>query len=132
MVRERAESHDTHTILGKESKFSGKLTFEGAVRIDGMFEGEIVTDDLLLVGPTAQVRAQLRVGTVIIHGSVAGDVIAKGSVEIKSPGRLKGNVVTPSLVIEKGVVFDGSCKMSQDEQKPPKPPPPKPAPPAQQ
>ena len=104
---------DAHTILGREAKFSGKLTFEGAVRIDGRFEGEIETDDLLLVGPGAEVKATLNVGSVVINGTVEGDVYAKASVEIKAPGKLRGNITTPTLVIEKGVTFDGSCHMSQ-------------------
>jgi cytoskeletal protein CcmA (bactofilin family) len=118
----RINPADAHTILGREAKFSGKLTFEGAVRIDGKFEGEIFTEDLLLIGPGADVRAKLNVGSVVINGSVEGDVIAKASVEIKAPGRLKGNVMTPTLVIEKGVLFDGSCRMSPEDKKAPPPP----------
>lgn len=122
----RINPADAHTILGREAKFSGKLTFEGAVRIDGHFEGEIFTDDLLLVGPGAEVRAQINVGSIVINGSVEGDILAKSSVEIKAPGRLKGNVTTPTLVIEKGVVFDGSCRMSEESVRvrvqPPAPP----------
>ena len=110
----RINPADAHTILGKEARFSGTLAFEGAVRIDGRFEGEVITDDLLLVGPSAEVRATLRVGTVVINGSVEGDIQASSSVEVKAPGRLKGNIVTPTLIIEKGVTFDGSCRMSQD------------------
>lgn len=125
----RINPADAHTILGREASFSGKLTFEGAVRIDGKFEGEIFTDDLLLIGPGAEVRAKLNVGSVVINGSVEGDIHAKASVEIKAPGKLRGNIVTPTLVIEKGVVFDGSCKMSRDsgsnKASTPPPPPPK-------
>ncbi len=110
----RINPADAHTILGREARFSGKLTFEGAVRIDGNFEGEIFTDDLLLVGPGAEVHAQINVGSIIINGSVEGDVNAKASVEIKAPGRLRGNVTTPTLIIEKGVVFDGTCRMSEE------------------
>ncbi|MEM7678641.1 MAG: polymer-forming cytoskeletal protein [Myxococcota bacterium] len=107
---------DAHTILGRESRFSGKLTFDGAVRIDGHFEGEISTNELLLVGPGAEVKAKLNVGSVVISGSVEGDIEAKSSVEIKAPGRLKGNVTAPTLVIEKGVVFEGSCQMGNETQ----------------
>ena len=124
----RVNPADAHTILGKEARFHGKLSFEGAVRIDGRFEGEILTEDLLLVGPGAEVKATLTVGSVVIHGTVEGDVFAKTSVEIKAPGRLRGNVTTPSLVIEKGVVFDGTCTMSSAKgprELPPPPPPPK-------
>lgn len=116
----RINPADAHTILGRESHFNGKLTFDGAVRIDGKFEGEIFTDDLLLIGPGAEVKAKLEVGSVVINGSVEGDVTAKSSVEIKAPGRLSGNVVTPSLIIEKGVVFDGTCTMSKLPPKPAK------------
>lgn len=127
-VAARINPADAHTILGREAKFSGKLTFEGAVRIDGRFEGEIHTDDLLLIGPGAEVKAQLNVGSVVINGLVEGDIVAKSSVEIKAPGKLKGNITTPTLVIEKGVVFDGSCKMSGNagggKKAPPPPPPP--------
>lgn len=111
----RINPADAHTILGKESRFSGTLAFEGAVRIDGRFEGEVITDDLLLVGPGAEVRATLRVGTVVINGSVEGDIHASCSVVVKAPARLKGNVITPTLVLEEGVTFDGSCQMSQDK-----------------
>lgn len=112
--QQRINPADAHTILGKESRFSGKLNFEGAVRIDGHFEGEIQTNDLLLIGPSAEVRATLRVGSVVVNGFVEGDVLATTLVEIKSPGRLRGNIVTPALIIEKGVVFDGTCRMSKD------------------
>ncbi|MBK6687022.1 MAG: polymer-forming cytoskeletal protein [Deltaproteobacteria bacterium] len=110
----RINPADAHTILGKDARFSGKMSFEGAVRIDGKFEGEIYTEDLLLIGPQAEVRATLNVGTVVINGLVEGDVIAKGSVELKAPGKLRGNVVTPNLIIEKGVTFDGTCRMSEE------------------
>ncbi len=119
----RINPADAHTILGREARFSGKLVFEGAVRIDGKFEGEIITDDLLLVGPGAEVRATLRVGTIVINGYVEGDVIAKDAVEIRAPGRLRGNIVTPNLIIEKGVTFDGTCRMTEDKKGPPPPPP---------
>ncbi|MEL6188107.1 MAG: polymer-forming cytoskeletal protein, partial [Myxococcota bacterium] len=57
--------------------------------------------------------ARLEVGSVVINGIVEGDVVAKSSVEIKAPGKLKGNVTTPSLSVEKGVIFDGTCTMSK-------------------
>lgn len=110
--RDVPNAADAHTILGREAKFNGKLIFEGAVRIDGKFEGEIVTEDLLLIGPNAEVRAQLHVGSVVINGQVEGDIFAKSQVEIKAPGRLRGNVTTPTLIIERGVLFDGTCKMA--------------------
>ena len=99
------------TLRGRGSEFEGKLAFEGTVRVDGKLSGEIFTEDTLIVGEGAEVRAEINVGAVIIEGSVQGNIHAKRSVEIHTPGRVRGNIITPSLFIEKGVMFDGSCQM---------------------
>lgn len=101
----------THTILGPESSFDGKLTFQGAVRIDGRFSGEIVTEDVLVVGEGAEVKAALDVGSLILNGTVRGNVRAKKAVELHAPARLYGDIETPSLVINTGVIFEGACRM---------------------
>lgn len=100
------------TILGKGSEFEGKLQFEGTLRIEGVYSGEIISDSVLVVGEGARVNAEIDIGTIIINGQVEGNVRAKQGVEIRGAGRLVGNVETPSLYIEKGVSFDGSCKMA--------------------
>ncbi len=100
-----------HTIIGPESSFEGKLAFQGTVRIDGRFSGEVKTSDVLVVGESAVVKAELDVGTIIINGEVNGNIRARNSVEIHAPGRLRGNVETPRLVIDAGVIFEGTCKM---------------------
>jgi cytoskeletal protein CcmA (bactofilin family) len=99
------------TLLGKGSEFEGKLSFEGTVRVDGKLTGEIFTDDVLIVGEGAEVNAEVTVGAIVIQGTVRGNITAKRSVEIHSPGRVKGNINTPSLFIERGVMFDGHCQM---------------------
>jgi cytoskeletal protein CcmA (bactofilin family) len=99
------------TLLGRGSEFEGKLSFEGTVRIDGKLSGEIFTDDVLIIGEGAEVNAEINVGAIIIEGTVHGNIHAKRSVEIHTPGRVRGNIATPSLYVEKGVVFDGQCQM---------------------
>jgi cytoskeletal protein CcmA (bactofilin family) len=99
------------TLLGRGSEFEGKLSFEGTVRVDGKLSGEIFTDDILIIGEGAEVRAEINVGAIVIEGTVQGNINAKRSVEIHTPGRVRGNIVTPSLYIEKGVMFDGNCQM---------------------
>ncbi|MEL6195765.1 MAG: polymer-forming cytoskeletal protein [Myxococcota bacterium] len=108
--------NDVHTVLGPESTFEGKLAFDGTVRIDGKFKGEVQTDNILVVGQGAKVDATITVGSIIVNGEVNGDINAKQSVEIHAPGKVRGNIATPQLVIAKGVVFEGSCKM-EDLQK---------------
>ena len=102
------------TLLGRGSEFEGKLSFEGTVRIDGKLSGEIFTDDTLIIGEGAEVNAEINVGSIIIEGTIHGNIHAKRSVEIRTPGRVRGNISTPSLFIEKGVVFDGQCQMEQN------------------
>jgi cytoskeletal protein CcmA (bactofilin family) len=99
------------TLLGRGSEFEGKLSFEGTVRVDGKLAGEIFTDDVLIIGEGAEVNAEINVGAIVIEGTVTGNIHAKRSVEIRTPGRVRGNISTPSLFIEKGVVFDGNCQM---------------------
>lgn len=101
----------THTILGPESSFDGKLTFQGAVRIDGKFSGEVVTDDVLVVGEGALVTAKVEVGSLILNGELRGNVIAKKAIELHAPARLFGDIETPALVINHGVIFEGNCRM---------------------
>jgi cytoskeletal protein CcmA (bactofilin family) len=101
------------TLLGRGATFEGKLTFEGTVRIDGRFKGEVFSDDVLVIGEGAQVEATIDVGEVIIQGLVVGNITAKRSIEIHAPGRVKGDLHTPSLQIDKGVIFEGRSFMEQ-------------------
>ena len=117
------------TLLGRGATFEGKLTFEGTVRIDGRFRGEVFTDDVLVIGEGAIVEAEVDVGEVIIQGTVIGNIKAKRSIEIHAPGRVKGDVHTPSLQIDKGVVFEGRSFMEGATKPAVQPAQPKPAPP---
>lgn len=106
-----AAAGEITTLLGRGATFEGKLTFEGTVRIDGKFKGEVFTDDVLVIGEGAVVEATLDVGDVIIQGAVIGNITAKRSIEIHAPGRVKGDIHTPQLQIDKGVVFEGRSFM---------------------
>ena len=102
-----------NAFLGEGTSFKGTLTFEGTVRIDGRLEGEVFTKDTLVIGEGAQVNAAIHAGVVEIGGTVHGNIAAERKVEIRASGRLYGNISTPSLVIEEGVVFEGSCTMGR-------------------
>jgi cytoskeletal protein CcmA (bactofilin family) len=102
---------ELNALLGRGSEFEGKLTFEGTVRIDGKFTGTIITNDVLVVGEGAKISAEITCGSIIVHGEITGNVRAKNSIELHHPARVKGNIEAPSLMIEKGVMFEGQCKM---------------------
>lgn len=108
-----ASGGNLNAFLGEGTSFKGILTFEGTVRIDGRLEGEIFTKDTLVIGEGAQVTAAIHAGVVVIGGTVRGDITAERKIEIHPTGRLYGNICTPSLVIEEGVIFEGSCTMGR-------------------
>jgi len=108
-------SSDLNASLGKGSEFEGKLAFEGKVRIDGTFTGEISTNDTLHIGEGAKVSAEISCGTVIVEGDVTGNIKATGAVELHRPAKVRGDITSPSLSIEKGVIFEGRSKMESVE-----------------
>lgn len=103
-----------HALLGAGTRYEGKLFFEGRVRIDGDFEGEVHSDGLLVVGDQATIRGIVRVGTLIVQGgTVEADIHAVELVELHAPARIRGDIRAQVLYVDKGVVFDGSCVMGQ-------------------
>ena len=108
---------DINAFLGKDTEFDGKFSFTGAARIDGKFFSEIYSSGTLIVGESALIRSQIHVGDAIINGEVHGEVSAEHRIEIKSGGKLFGNVQTPELVIEKEAIFKGDSKMRGLEEK---------------
>ena len=107
----RAGVGELNALLGKGSSFEGKLLFEGTVRIDGKFTGEIMSTDTLIIGEGADVKGEVQVGSLVIVGDYNGNAKAIKAVELKAPAKVRGTITTASIVIERGVFFDGSCKM---------------------
>ena len=99
-------------VIDQGCEFEGKLCFQGTVRIAGTFRGEIFTPDTLIVGEGARVHGEIEAGTVIISGEVNGTIKAKHRVEIHQPAIFRGDIYTPSLSVDEGVIFEGSSKMA--------------------
>ena len=114
-----ADEHSLNAFLGKGSTFEGKLTFEGKVQIDGNFVGEIFSTDTLVIGEGADVRAEIDVGTAIVHGKMNGNIRATDCIELRAPGEMHGNIEAPQLEVERGVLFQGNCKMTDAPSKRP-------------
>ena len=110
-VPKAAEASTASAFLGKGSRVTGKLVFEGTVRLEGHVEGEITAQDTLVVGETAVINAQINGTSIVVHGTIKGDVTARKRLEIHAPGKVYGNISVPSLVIHEGVVFEGQCTM---------------------
>ena len=100
-------------LLEKGCSFEGKLNFEGTVRINGEFSGEIFSEGTLIIGEGAKVDAKVEVGAVVIHGEVTGSITAKDRIEMHAPAVIQGDISAQTLVVDEGVVFEGSCKMGR-------------------
>ncbi len=101
-------------FIDQGSEFSGKLSFRDTVRIDGRFEGEISSENTLIVGESGSVHAKVSSGVVLISGEVEGDVVAREQVVLHKTARVAGTLETPRLVIEDGARFDGQVRMGGD------------------
>lgn len=98
-------------FLGKGTRITGTLVFEGPSRIEGHVEGEVSAQDTLTVGESAVVNARIKGSMIVIHGTVTGDVVAQTRLEIRAPGKVIGDVTTPCLVINEGAILEGRCSM---------------------
>ncbi len=98
-------------FLGENTSFEGKLSFHGTVRIDGHFKGEIYSDGTLIVGEKGIVEADINTNCVVISGEVRGNINTALSTEIHPKGKVYGSIITSSLVIHEGVIFEGNCRM---------------------
>lgn len=109
-----ADQGHIRAFLGEGTEFEGLLSFDGTVRIDGKFKGEIQTADTLIIGETGQIEAEIKAGQVIIMGALNGNVRAVSKVEITSTGRVSGDMLTPTLVVNEGGVIDGNIRMKKE------------------
>jgi cytoskeletal protein CcmA (bactofilin family) len=101
-------------FLGKDTEYDGKLTFNGTVRIDGYFKGEILAAGTLIVGEGARVEADIHISHIVISGEIHGNIIADHKIEIHPPGKAFGDIQAPTVVIDEGGIFEGNCRMYRE------------------
>jgi cytoskeletal protein CcmA (bactofilin family) len=100
--------------VGGGTDVTGEANFKAMMRVDGHFSGRISSSSgTLIVGANGKVDANIEVAVAVIHGTINGDIIATQRLELGRAAKVNGNIQTPSLVIEQGAVFEGSCKMLQ-------------------
>ena len=100
-------------LLGRGTKFRGKLVFEGRVRVDGAFDGEVHTEGVLVVGEEAVLDGTFDVGSLLVlGGTVRGKVRAREVIELHADSHVLAELETPRLFVDKGARFDGSCRMT--------------------
>src|SRR5262245_57506699 len=104
---------EINALLGRGTHFEGKLFFDGRVRIDGSFSGQIRGEDVLVIGEGAKVVGEVHVATCIVTGGeVEANIRARDAIELYAPSKVTGALHAPAIFIDRGVQFDGSCKMA--------------------
>lgn len=112
-IKQPAPADRVTSVLASGIVWKGQLSGAGGVRIEGAFEGDIALRGLLVVGETGRVTCQqLRARLVIVAGAVRGDITAE-KVEIRSTGRVWGNVVTAAFATEEGAFLRGQIRMEE-------------------
>jgi cytoskeletal protein CcmA (bactofilin family) len=100
-----------NSIIGEGTRFKGEFDLDGLLRIDGDFSGIIRTKGKVLIGSNGRVECTMYAGTVVIGGILRGDIFSTEKVTILSTGMVVGNIQSPRLVIEEGVILNGNCKI---------------------
>jgi len=101
-------------FVGGGTVVTGEANFKAMMRVDGLLSGRVSSSSgTLIVGANGKVDANIEVAVAVIHGTINGDIIATQRLELGRAAKVNGNIQTPSLIIEQGAVFEGSCKMLQ-------------------
>lgn len=101
------------SVLGSGINWHGTLRGSGGVRIEGTFEGEITLRGLVVIGETGRLTCEnLRASTVVVAGAVRGNITAE-KLEIRSTGRVWGDVVTRAFATEEGAFLRGQIRMEE-------------------
>lgn len=100
-------------IIEEGCKFEGNLSFNGVARIAGIVNGSVFSNDTVIISEGAVVNADINANVILISGAVKGNIRASSRVEIIKPARFEGTVTAPSLIVEEGVIFHGTTKMSE-------------------
>jgi cytoskeletal protein CcmA (bactofilin family) len=107
----RGDGLHIETLIGSHARFAGELDFEGAVRIDGRFEGNIRSknEGTLVVSVNAEIKGEVDVPHLILHGTITGNVRASKSLQVGEKGQLNGDVEYTILTLAEGGAINGRC-----------------------
>lgn len=105
------------SLLSTDASFNGSISFKTFLRIDGQFEGEIKSKGTLFVGKTGVVKADIKVGNIIVEGKIHGNVQAQEKIDLRQSAQLFGDIKANKLIIAEGVSFVGNCDVNPTNEK---------------
>ena len=103
---------EANTTIGEESFFEGRFAIRGSLRIDGKFEGQALLVDQLQIGPKGRVKTNITATSVVVEGVSIGNITASRRILLLSTARVLGELKTPELIIQDGVILEGRCTIS--------------------
>lgn len=106
------------TIVSTSMRIEGELKSNGNIKIDGVISGKIHTAQDVLIGPNAQIDADIIAANAVIAGIVKGNISVKNSLLILETGRVAGNLACSSLGIREGAYLNGNCRMQEPKGQP--------------
>jgi cytoskeletal protein CcmA (bactofilin family) len=105
----------SNCVIGEGSIFEGRFYVKGSILIEGKFQGDIRTDDQLTVGPSGKVKTDIVARKVTIAGTLIGNIAASEEVSLLHTGKVLGNIETPKLTVEPGVITDGKVTITSGQ-----------------
>lgn len=112
-VEEMQENEEPETIIAKGVSIAGTISFQRLLRIDGNFEGELLSSGKLIVGPTGSVKANLNLEEAFISGKVTGNITVKVRVVLRGRAEIQGDITAPLLSVDEGVSILGILNIAQ-------------------
>ena len=107
---------EANSTIGENSVFEGRFSVQGSLRIDGKFEGEALFVDQLLIGPKGRVKTNIEATNIVVEGMVIGNISARNRVLLLPTSRILGDIRTPELIIQNGVILEGRCTISNENE----------------
>lgn len=114
-AQEEAPIDEPETIIGKEVSIKGELSFDKLLRIDGRFEGTLVSNGKLIVGPTGYVKSDINLEEAYISGKVEGDITIKQRLVLRGRAEIYGNITAQTISVDEGVTIVGQLCVTPEK-----------------
>jgi cytoskeletal protein CcmA (bactofilin family) len=114
MALVKSSQEITNSTIGPNSYFTGRFFINGSLKIDGKFEGRALQADQLYIGTTGKVKTSVAANSVFVEGVIIGNIAAKSRVMLLPTAKIFGDIKTPELIIQNGVILEGRCVIAND------------------
>ena len=114
MALVKSSQEITNSVIGPNSYFTGQFYINGSLKIDGKFEGKSLQADQLYIGPKGKLKTNVKASSVIVEGVIIGNIEAKNRILLLPSAKILGDIKTPELIIQNGVILEGRCMISNN------------------